>query len=108
MGRRLDQLNLGDSGPGGRDDLAASRRAVEALRERVGDMLESGEYDFAWGFLHDLHCTLEKADHVTTAQVEAVNNVQRGQEKHAEQLERWERHERRTGRRYEGFDDRLK
>lgn len=104
MGKRLDQLDLGDSGPSSVDELARGRRQAQRLYDEVIAMLESGEYDFAWGYLKDLSLTLETADRVTDRQVQAVENIREGQAKHEAALEQWERHESRTGRRYEGFD----
>lgn len=103
MGKRLDQLNLGDSGPTRRDDLAISRRDGARLLAQVLEMLEGGEYDFAWGFLKDLSLTLEKTEVATEAQTQAVQNIVDGKVRHDRAAEGWERHERRTGRRYEGW-----
>jgi hypothetical protein len=104
VGKRLDQLDLGESGPATAGDLARSRLHVEALRVRVLDMLESGKYDFAWGFLKTLSLDLERLDHVTPNQIAAVDNIEKGGDRHQERLEGWERHEKRVGRRYEGYD----
>lgn len=108
MGKPLDRLDLGDSGPPKQDGLKRGRRDAERLLDEVNEMLESGNYDFAWGFLKDLSLTLERADHVTEGQLQAVRNIREGGDRHADQKERWERHERRTGRRYEGFGGRWK
>lgn len=108
MGKSLDQLEgLGD-GPGKRDELAIARRRAEKLLLEVREMLASGDYDFAWGYLQDLARTLEQTERCTDAQEQAVRNIKLGQERQESQREGWERHERRTGRRYEGFDGRYK
>lgn len=103
---KLEDLHLGDTGPSRRDDLAESRRRGERLLAQVLEMLESGEYDFAWGFLKDLSLTLEKTEQATEAQVQAVQNILDGKERHETARQGWDRHERRTGRRYEGFNGR--
>lgn len=108
MGKRLEDLNLGDSGPSSRDDLGAARRELERWRQTVQDLVDDEHFEFAWGFLIDLRASLDKADRITEAQIEAVQNIIDGKERHEEQLERWERHEKRTGRRYEGFSGRYK
>ena len=102
--RKLEDLDLGDSGPGGADQLHAQEVMAGNLLAEVLEMLESGEYDFAWGFLKDLSLTLEKTRRASAAQVEAVRNVRAGRERHERQLEGWRRHEKRTGRRYEGWE----
>lgn len=103
---KIEDLNLGDSGPSPRDELGRSRRAAQHLLDEVLSMLESGEYDFAWGYLKDLSLTLEKTERCTDNQVQAVQNIKDGAARHEEAREGWERHERRTGRRYEGFSGR--
>lgn len=103
MGKRLDDLNLGDSGPSPRDELGIMRRRAAAFLEEVESLLGDGEHDFAYGYLSDLKLTLEKTERVTDAQVQAVENIKAGKVRHDEQMEGWRRHERRTGRRYEGW-----
>jgi hypothetical protein len=78
----------------------------ERFKAEVLRLLEDGEHDFAWGYLKDLSLTLERTGMHTGAQMDAVENIKAGAARHNEQLERWNRHEGRTGRRYEGFDGR--
>jgi hypothetical protein len=109
MGKRLEDLHLDPAqGPDAQDGLREARDRHAALLLEVRELLEDGAHDFAWGYLQDLERTLSKGDFCTEAQEQAVQNIKEGQARHAAQLEGWGRHAHRTGRRYDGFDTRLK
>lgn len=106
----ITTLNLGDSGPSPHDDLQRERQILEYWSTKVQAMLDSGDYDFAWGYLNDLSATLAASwcHRITPAQIQAVENILEGKDRHDEQLARWdrEREQRGRSRRYEGWDDR--
>lgn len=108
MGKRLDDLNLGDSGPASRDDLAIARRAADRFVEELRAMEDDDLYGFAYGTIVDLRITVEQTGRVSEAQRDAIHNIKTGAQRHEDAREGWERHEKRTGRRYDGFDTRLK
>ena len=107
MGKRLSDLNLSDDKIGG-DDLGRIRRDAETFADELQEMIDSDQYNFCWGFLADLLQTVKRSERVTDAQKDAVHNIKVGAQRHEDQREGWERHEKRTGRRYDGFDTRLK
>lgn len=111
MPRRFDQLDLGDTGPDPADQLTTSRRDYAQLLAEVSEMLDSGDYDYAWGYLQDLQRTLQQTERCTSRQIEAVQNIKAGADRHAEQQARWDeaqedRYRRGGSRRYEGFQGR--
>jgi hypothetical protein len=108
MGKRLEDLNLGDSGPPQDDDLARARRAADIFVRLCSTMEDEEMYQFAYGTIVDMRITVEQSGRVTGGQQEALENIRQGALRHEHAREGWERHERRTGRRYDGFDGRNK
>lgn len=106
MGKRLADLDLGDSGPAPRDDLAITRREAQAFINLLLEMEDEELYQFAYGTVVDIRLTVQQTERVTDGQREAIQNIRDGAARHEEAREGWERHERRTGRRYEGFGGR--
>lgn len=104
MGKKLSDLNLGESGPPTDDALKLARREADAAVDRLTEMLDSDRYNFAWGTLTDLRLTIEQRGQVSAAQLQAIDNIQHGGDRHETQREGWSRHEARTGRRYEGWE----
>lgn len=104
MGKRLDQLGGLDEGPGKIDQLARSRAEADDFAQELRDMADDSTYGFCWGMLVDMRITVEQTGRVTEAQRQAIQNIKDGAERHAEAEEGWRRHERRTGRRYDGWD----
>jgi len=108
MGKRLDQLDLGDSGPPSRDELAISRREADQFIMELERMEEEECYGFAYGTIVDIRVSVAQSGRVTEGQRDAIHNIKVGSQRHEDAREGWERHERRTGRRYDGFDGRNK
>jgi hypothetical protein len=106
MGKRLDQLGDLDDGPGRRDELTESRDAADRFVEQLRELEDDPRYEFCWGMLVDMRVTVQQTGRVTEGQRQAIDNVLDGVRRHDEQAEGWRRHERRTGRRYEGWDPR--
>ncbi len=104
MGKRLSDLNLGESGPPRRDDLGVARQHADEALAELEAMLDTDTYNFAWGTLQDLKITIRERGQVTQGQLDAIANIKRGGDQQQERLEGWHRHERRTGRRYEGWE----
>jgi len=108
MGKRLEDLNLGDSGPPSRDELAIARREAERFVCEL-ELMENEEcYGFAYGTIVDIRVSVAQSGRVTEGQREAIHNIKVGSQRHEDAREGWERHERRTGRRYEGFNGRTR
>lgn len=106
MGKRLDQLDLGDSGPSSRDELAIARREADRFVAECLAMESDDLYGFAYGTIVDMRITVEQSGRVSEAQGDALHNIKVGAQRHEDQRQGWERHERRTGRRYDGWDGR--
>lgn len=101
---RLSDLNLGDSGPGGRDELAIARQRADKVGDQLTQMIDSGDYDWCWGRLVDMRKTIADTGRVTEGQADAIAHIRQGRQRHEDAREGWGRHERRTGRRYEGWE----
>lgn len=106
MGKRLDQLGLGDDGPGEEQANAAVRElkrlSVAAFRmvNKIDSMLLDPDFQFARDTLEDIQRTIQRTDAVTEGQERAVDNIWEGGLRHGQAHRGWDRHERRTGRRY--------
>ncbi len=107
MGKRLDDLNLSDSdGPGPRDEASAAEMRAWRLANKIEAMLLDERYQYAEDTLSGILETVRERKQVTDAQAQAVENIEEGGDRHAEAEEGWGRHERRTGRRYDGWNGR--
>lgn len=93
-----DPLPAGDNTPPASDPIR--------FAQRIKAMLLDPMYQYASDTLEGILESVEAKHYVTEGQLRAVNNIADGAERHEERLEGWRRHERRTGRRYEGFDGR--
>ena len=89
---------------------ATERPQSDPIRfaQRIKAMLLDASYLYAMDTLEGILETVERTGYATEGQIRAVNNIADGAERHEERLEGWRRHERRTGRRYEGWDGRQK
>lgn len=76
---------------------------VDDFLEELREMEDTPMYEFAWGTVVDIRLTVEKSGYATVGQRRAIQNIKAGAQRHEDQREGWERHERRTGRRYEGW-----
>lgn len=99
MGKRLEDLDLGDSGPPARDDLARSQRDADMVVLTLREMEDDAHYEFAYGMLVDMRVTIEQSGRVSDAQRQAIQNIQDGAERHAAGQRR---------RRYDGFNARYR
>lgn len=64
--------------------------------ERIDELLESGDYDWAENTLQGIRKGILRFKSVTPLQENAIDNIEAGGQRHKEQQGRW-------GRRYEGY-----
>lgn len=88
----LERLSTYRPDPGV-DDFVAELREME----------DTPMYHFAYGTIVDIRLTVEKSGRATPGQRQAIQNIKAGAQRHEDAKEGWDRHERRTGRRYEGW-----
>lgn len=101
MGKPLSALNLGDSGPPAQDDLARAQRLADATVDQLSEMEDDPRYHFCWGKLVDMRITITQTGRVSAGQLEAIQNIRAGAQRHEDGRAPG------TGsRRYEGWDDR--
>lgn len=96
MGKRLDQLDL-SSAPLGGDDLTDLRAQADQAEETITELLDSQQYDFAWGLLVDMRTTIRQTGRVTQRQRQAIANIREGGDRQRERA-------RKPSRRYEGWE----
>lgn len=106
MGKRLSDLNLGDDGPGEQQAASATRElkrlGVAAFRtvNQIDAMLLDPDFQFARDTLESISATIQRTNAVTAGQCEAIENIRQGGLRHGNAHRGWDRHEKRTGRRY--------
>jgi len=104
MAKRLTDLNLGSEPVPTGQAMEVQGRAVEFFIAEIEELLEDPAFSFAADTLEGIRDTVRLRQQVSEAQREAIDNIRAGGERHEEQRRGWERHEKRTGRRYEGWE----
>ncbi len=54
----------------------------EELLEKINDLLDSGDYEWAEDTLNGIHETVEDHEHATERQWQAITNIEEGLHKH--------------------------
>jgi len=104
MGKRLTDLNLGNEAVPTGQAMQVQGRQVEIFIAEIEELLEDPAFRFASDTLEGIRDTVRLRQQVSEAQREAIQNIRAGGERHEDQRRGWERHEKRTGRRYEGWE----
>ena len=90
--------------PKGHDGLKIRDQQFDKWIAMVRTMEDTPMYEFAWGTIVDIRLTCEKLGYATAGQQQAIQNIRAGAQRHEDAREGWKRHEKRTGRRYEGWN----
>lgn len=104
MAKKLSDLPLDNTPVDSGADALTQGRAVERFIAEIDELLESPAHQFAATTLEGIRDTVRQRQQVSEAQWEAVANIRAGGDRHEEHRGGWERHEKRTGRRYEGWE----
>jgi hypothetical protein len=104
VAKKLEDLDGMDE-PLARGETYRPDEPVDDFLEELREMEDTPRYHFAWGTVIGILKDVERTGRATAGQRQAIQNIKAGAQRHEDAQEGWERHERRTGRRYEGFDD---
>jgi hypothetical protein len=94
MGKTLNDLHLSDQPLRSAQPIDPRETAWYQLAQEIDSMLGSMDYDWAEGTLSDIKETIERTQHVSVGQRNAVENIANA------------RRSRERSRRYEGFGGR--
>lgn len=103
---KLSNLPGLDDGPGGQRERDRQESLASLYLETLRELLDDATYEFAWATLESIRDQVEARRYISQGQIDAVENIKAGGDRHARAQEGWERHERRTGRRYDGWNGR--